>query len=301
MAASSEAAIFLYHNARLGIDIQNDSMGFTKSTLGALPAGSTKAPGQIEYRVRGRILHTTARGPFEQLVAAIPANISELTVRLAKQGKWGQIVTFQHSAQGSPAALEELGAYLKSRYVNPQTNPVTALVLAPDLEGAESMAPKYLKLYQDAGIESRVFVEHAAALDWVESCISQFSVRIEWSNSYKVGDPTIDEQHQELFKRAAYVIAATSPEGQALCAIRLYQYMRVHLSHEEEVMHALQYPDIDTHMRQHQELISMLNEISVNIANENLVKADLEEFMAHWFLTHIATQDVKLGEYIRAH
>ncbi len=221
-------------------------------------------------------------------------------MRLAKQGKWGQILTVQHSALATPAALEELGAYLKSRYVDPQTNPVTALVFAPDLEGAELLAPKFLKLYQDAGIESCVFAEHSAALDWVESCISQFSARIEWSDSYKVGDPAIDEQHQELFKRAAYVIAATSPEGQALCAMRLYQYMRVHLSHEEEIMRALQYPDIDTHVQQHQELISRLNEISVKIANENLVKADLEEFIAHWFLTHIGTQDVKLGQYIRS-
>ncbi len=227
-------------------------MGSNRDSLWATPTGPSKTPGQIEYRVRGRILHTTARGPFSQLVAAIPANISELTVKLARQGKWGQILVFQHSALVGAAALSEFGEYLKSRYVDPATNPVTALVFAPDVEGAQIMAPVFLKLYQEAGVDSSVFEEYAAALDWVESSISQFSARIEWKDRYKIGDAAIDEQHQELFRRAAYVIAATSPEGQALCAMRLYQYMRVHLSHEEEVMRRVQYPDIDEHVKQHQ-------------------------------------------------
>lgn len=258
-----------------------------------------KVGDQIEYLVKGRILHATARGPFSEVVATIPVIISEFIPRLAQQGKWGQIVIFQKSALISAPALEEFATHLRLRYQNPQTNPVTALVFEPDVEGGHLMAPKYLQCYQEAGVESRIFEEYSSALDWVESRIRQVSARIEWKDSYKTGDVAIDEQHQELFKRAAYVIAATSHEGQVITSIRLFQYMRTHLSHEEDLMRRYQYPDLNAHARQHQEMISRLNQISKKIANENLVKVDLEEFIEQ-FLTHMETMDSKLAEYVKS-
>ena len=162
------------------------------------------------------------------------------------------------------------------------------------------MAPEFLRCYLDAGIKSQVFEDYASALNWVESEISQFSTRLEWQDSYTIGDPAIDEQHRELFKRAAYLLAATSHEGQVISAMRLFQYMRTHLSHEEELMRHLQYPDFETHTQEHHELIARLNTISLKIANENLVKADLEEFLGDWFLKHMETADTELARFANA-
>jgi len=274
-------------------------MGISESTLDTL-TGSSKVHGQVEYRVKGRILHTTLRGPFKELVSAIPANISELMPRLVQQGKWGQIILFQDSALASPIELAQLGEHLKLRYKNPDNNPVAALVMPPNIEGSELMAPLFLKCYQDANVESRLFDEYAAALDWVELGICQFSESIKWKDSYMLGDQAIDEQHQELFRRAAYVIAATSHEGQVISAIRLFQYMRTHLSHEEDLMRRIQYPDTYAHTAAHQDLVSKLNKISIKIANDSLVKTDLEEFIAHWFMKHMETADSKLAEYFKS-
>jgi hemerythrin len=275
-------------------------MALNQSALDRNPFSTSKIHEQIEYRIKGRILHTLARGPFTQLVAAIPANINDLLWRLAQQGKWGQIIVFEHSALISADALAEFSTYIKQRYANPENNPVTALVLDAEVEGARLMAPGFLECYRNAGVQSRVFEDYSTALEWVESSITQFSPRIEWKDSYNIGDPAIDEQHQELFKRANYVIAATSHEGQVISAMRLFQYLRTHLSHEEDLMYRLQYPDFAAHTKMHQELISRLNKISLNIANENLVKADLEDFIARWFLNHMVAEDNKLAAYVKA-
>ncbi len=275
-------------------------MGSKPGAPDAIPAVPFKGHGQVEYRVQGRILHTTARGPFKELVEEIPATINELVQRLSQQGLWGQIVTFQHSAFMPPSAVRNFGNHLKLRYQDPQIRPVVALVFAPDVEAGSSMAPEFQNCYIDAGVKSQVFEDYASARDWVESEISHLTTRIEWRDSYKIGDQAIDEQHRELFKRAAYVLAATSHEGQVISAMRLLQYMRTHLSHEEEMMRRLQYPKLKVHAQEHQEIMARLNIVSLKIANENLVKADLEELLGDWFLAHMETADTELARFVKA-
>jgi hemerythrin len=145
-----------------------------------------------------------------------------------------------------------------------------------------------------------VFEDYVNALDWVEAEISQFSTRLQWKDSFKIGDAAIDEQHRELFSRATNILAATSHEGQVISAMRLFQYMRTHLSHEEELMRRIQYPDVEAHTLEHHGLIARLNTISLKIANENLVKADLEEFLGDWFLKHMETADTDLARFANA-
>jgi len=275
-------------------------MATVRSTADLTPDSQHAAQGQVDYRMEGRILRTTATGPFNnELVAAIPVVISALIAKLALQGKWGQIITFHRSATGTAAAVEEFAAYLKNRYTNPATNPVTALVFGTDVEGAAEMAPLFLKCYSDADIASRVFEDYETALYWVESRIKQTSERLVWNDKYRIGSPAIDEQHQEIFLRAADVIAATTRDGQTLCAMRLQRYALTHFSHEEDLMRRLNYPGIAEHVRQHDDLTVRLKDISRQIASDNMVKTELEEFIAHWLLRHIGSVDSQLAAYLR--
>jgi len=265
------------------------------------PVGPAGQMARIDYRVEGRILRTTAVGPFnDELVAAIPRVIKDLLVKLIQQGKWGQIVTFESNAWTSSAALSEFTAYLQLRYVNPETRPVTALVFGQAIAGAQVMAPLFQTCYQDAGIECQVFEDYSTAHYWVKSKIRQTSSLVEWNDSYKIGDAAIDEQHQELLLRAADIIAATNHESQTLGAIRLYQYARSHFSHEESVMRRINYPDAEAHMAQHEVLIQQLQLFVQNITQHSLIKTELEDFIVQWFLGHIATVDSQLVKYLKA-
>lgn len=258
-----------------------------------------RAQPEIVYKVEGRILRTTAIGPFnDQLVSAIPHIITDLIVKLAQQGKWGQIVTFERDAYASATAFAEFTLHLKARYRDPYTNPVTALVFAGDVKNTQLMAARFHACYHEAGVECCLFEDYASAHYWVKYKIRQTSELIAWKDSYKIGDTLIDDQHQELFLRAADVIAATNRETQTLCALRLYQYARAHFSHEESLMQRLHYPDMAQHLKQHEMLINRLNEFCRNIAKDNLIKADLEDFIAHWLLNHIAAVDSQLAAYV---
>lgn len=266
-----------------------------------MPTPENHLKARIEYRVEGRILRTYAAGPFhDELVSAIPRSIKDLLVKLIAQGKWGQIITFERSAMTSPAALGEFTDYLKLRYLNPETRPVTALIFGADVEGGLTMAPLFQRCYQAAGIECNVFEDYSTAHYWVKSKIRQTSRLIDWNDSYKIGDATIDEQHQELFLRAADIIAATNHESQTLGALRLYQYARAHFSYEEGVMRRMNYPDIEAHLAQHENLIKRLQLFVQHITQDSLVKAELEDFVAHWFLGHIANVDSKLAASIKS-
>ena len=274
----------------------------TQSSPTTAQTGSTaRSRARIDYRIEGRILRTTAVGPFhDELVSAIPPGIKVLLVKLIQQGKWGQIVTFERNAVTSDAALAEFTEYLKRRYVNPDTRPVTALVFGQNIEGAEAMAPLFQQCYQGAGIDCQVFEDYSTAHYWVKSRIRQTSRLVEWNDSYKIGEASIDEQHQELFMRAADIIAAVNHESQTLSALRLYQYTRTHFSHEEELMRRGNYPDIAAHLLQHETLLRQLQLFLQHITRDTLVKDELEDFIAQWFLGHIANSDQKLASFLKA-
>lgn len=276
-------------------------MNLSLYPMDAATSSTARTYGEVIYRIRGRILHTTVRGPFNKsIVSAIPRTIDEFLGRLSQQGKWGQIIVFQHSIVMPDTAVDEFAAYLKSRYAKAETRPVVALVFEPELIGAAEMSPRILACYQNAGMEVQTFEDYATALHWIESRISQFSSRIEWDERYQVGDREIDEQHRELFKRAAYVIGATSHQGQVIAAMRLFQYLRTHLSHEEEQMRRTNYPGATAHMAAHQQLIAQLNQISLRIAKENLIKNELEAFISDYFLAHMNTLDRDMVAHLRS-
>ena len=260
-----------------------------------------RATGEVVYRIEGRVLRTSLIGPFNnELVAAIPRDINDLLIKLMQQGKWGQIVVFERNALTTSDALSEFTDHLKERYKNPESRPVIALVFGPQVVHAQEMAPKYFKCYDSAGVECCIFEDDSTAQVWVKSKIRQISEVIQWSDSYKIGDPTIDEQHEELFLRAGDVIAATSRESQTLSALRLYEYMRSHFSHEEGLMYRIGYPDIDQHLKQHEVLTGKLKAFLKKLSNDNLIKAELEDFISHWFLDHIGMVDRKLAAYLKS-
>lgn len=261
----------------------------------------TRQMGEVVYRIEGRILRTHLIGPFNnEIVAAIPLDIRDLLIKLIQQGKWGQIIIFERNAYATPAALAELTNHLKARYQNAASKPVTALVFEPPVIHAQTMAQEYFKCYDNAGVECSIFEDYSTAQYWVKSKIRQISEVIQWSDRYKIGDVFIDEQHEELFLRAGDVISATSRAGQTLSAMRLNQYMRSHFSHEEGLMYRLGYPDIDQHIQQHDFLTTKLKVFLRNISNDNLNKAELEDFIAHWFLDHIGQEDKKLAAYLKS-
>lgn len=137
-----------------------------------------KAHGKAEYEVKGRVVYVQAVGPFNaELVPIISQTIARLIGPLTQSGNWVQIITFHNSAMGSPVAVSEFAVLLRARHTNPATNPVVALVLRPEVEGAGIMSPVIRKCYADAGVECKAFTRLEEAQQWVDTLLAQACVR----------------------------------------------------------------------------------------------------------------------------
>jgi hemerythrin len=82
---------------------------------------------------------------------------------------------------------------------------------------------------------------------------------IEWSDSHRVGDAEMDEQHQVLFSRVNMFLNAADTISQTKYLIDLFKFTRLHFSHEENLMRKVHYPDISLHLKEHTELVDRLS------------------------------------------
>ncbi|MDE2367546.1 MAG: hemerythrin family protein [Burkholderiales bacterium] len=121
-----------------------------------------------------------------------------------------------------------------------------------------------------------------------------------WQAGYEVGDPEVDDQHRHLFTLANHVLAATGRSALAHAAVQLHDYVREHFGNEEGLMRRVNYPERSLHEALHDELIARLNAISSAVAAGAGSREELRQFLSHWLLGHIATQDSRLCAYVRA-
>jgi hemerythrin len=123
---------------------------------------------------------------------------------------------------------------------------------------------------------------------------------LSWQEDYRVGDATIDSQHQYLFSLANDLVGASSDKAELTRnAMQLFRYVREHFDHEEAVMRQTGYPGYQGHVALHERLISQLSVISSDIAGDRWSEAGLRQFMNEWLVGHIVEQDTKLGRYIQ--
>jgi len=127
----------------------------------------------------------------------------------------------------------------------------------------------------------------------------------EWNNRYSVEIPSIDAQHQNLFRIAGELYAAMSAgHGKSALARvldRLIQYTTVHFAHEERLMRMHEYPDLAAHQAQHQALIKQVQQLQAEFdAGRSAITVQVLHFLKDWLEKHIAGSDQKYAPYLRS-
>jgi hemerythrin len=81
-------------------------------------------------------------------------------------------------------------------------------------------------------------------------------IKISWDKSLETGDPEIDDQHRELFRRIDQLLAATRDRRARAEVGRLLTYLGdyvvVHFEAEEKLMADAEYPATAAHRAEHQ-------------------------------------------------
>jgi hemerythrin-like metal-binding protein len=129
---------------------------------------------------------------------------------------------------------------------------------------------------------------------------------LEWNNSYLMGIPVIDKQHQhflELFNQLLALIPDVNKTQQLSKIIdELESYTHYHFNMEENLMQKASFSEteVSNHRMQHQVFVKKVEEFQIASKYNNVVLSEqLIHFLQKWFLTHIKVVDKKYADTLK--
>ena len=125
-----------------------------------------------------------------------------------------------------------------------------------------------------------------------------------WTADLTVGDPNIDSQHQELFRRSAALGAAlTSGEGrQRIVELlgHIAAYTVSHFRDEEALMAGARYPALSAHRHLHADLVRDVRQVRAQYGQEGASAGVVLQFhnrFGEWLVNHLRGPDGEFARY----
>ncbi len=130
---------------------------------------------------------------------------------------------------------------------------------------------------------------------------------IKWLDRYKIGHDTIDSQHRVLFEIAQETEELLTCESvdkydRIMNLLqRLKDYTMFHFEQEEEIMLKAKYSKFFSHLALHEEFISQLDKIILQLDQEldEKVIRNMLVFSIDWIADHILKVDKYMAEEIK--
>lgn len=126
------------------------------------------------------------------------------------------------------------------------------------------------------------------------------SVLIEWKESYSVGVPVFDGQHQQLFKLINDLhVGMSNGEGQKRLGeilAGLLNYTKTHFTAEEAALAKAGYRDLAAHKKLHREFEGKIESFGNDLRGGKLcLSTEVMSFLNDWLLNHIKKVDKGYG------
>jgi hemerythrin-like metal-binding protein len=128
---------------------------------------------------------------------------------------------------------------------------------------------------------------------------------LEWNPQYSVYVVTIDQEHQMWFDLVnslhQAMLVGKGSEILATLLAQMTHYTLYHFAHEEELMAAAEYPLMQAHVQQHDELRETARRFVERFERgEIAMTIELTLFLSQWIRQHTMTTDRQMGEYLNA-
>lgn len=123
-------------------------------------------------------------------------------------------------------------------------------------------------------------------------------MKVEWKDSYKIGNAEIDQQHQELFTLINALLLPQDDAALKSLIMKLYRHTREHFEAEEALMGKLKFADCKVHTDYHNRLLERLNQISSGVGKGRLDQAAFHALMHDWAMRHVVVDDAPLARCI---
>ena len=125
-----------------------------------------------------------------------------------------------------------------------------------------------------------------------------------WTEDMKVNVEVLDEEHQRLFVmiNELHDAIAAGHDKKALREIldRLMEYTKKHLSREEEMLAAVDYPGLAAHQHEHERMQQRAQNLRERFetGSTKMVSLELKSFLQNWWILHIQGTDKKYGPFL---
>ena len=122
---------------------------------------------------------------------------------------------------------------------------------------------------------------------------------LEWSDTFRTGVESIDEEHRRIFQVINALHDHTKPGASSIRAQEamdaLLWYGSEHFQNEEALMKYLGYPGYQEHQHEHQ----ALKEALLKLREDGFDLHAIAEFSRSWITLHIKTQDLRFIHWVR--
>ena len=126
----------------------------------------------------------------------------------------------------------------------------------------------------------------------------------DWSKSYELEIPQIDNQHKELVRMINDLYGSLKGNGSAETVnqtlSQLLRYVEIHFETEERAMLERGYPGFDAHHHLHEDLRHKVFDLEKDqLLGREVATFELLNFLVDWLKNHIAHEDMLFGQYMR--
>ncbi|MCP4143693.1 MAG: bacteriohemerythrin [bacterium] len=125
-----------------------------------------------------------------------------------------------------------------------------------------------------------------------------------WNNSYSIGIESIDQEHQTLVAMMNDLHDAMQQnnleEKDVLKDIldSLLSYTATHFNNEENYFDQFEYPDTDSHKKEHADFIKKVSRFKIRFdKGEEALSYEIMVFLKDWLLNHIKFSDKKYAQF----
>lgn len=122
---------------------------------------------------------------------------------------------------------------------------------------------------------------------------------IAWNDSYKIGNPEVDQQHQHLFELTNQFITTEGIANMRALIIQLYKHTREHFEQEEALMRQVGFPGLTQHQENHNQFLRRLSELSMDVGKGYMNKPAIVNLMTEWATKHIPKEDAQVVAFMQ--
>lgn len=128
-----------------------------------------------------------------------------------------------------------------------------------------------------------------------------------WDPQLELGSEELDAQHKKVFRLLSVVgqaiEAKLDKEAVLAILIDLLDYFDRHMSMEEDIMRAYDYPKLAEHHLEHESMLTELSSIVDSykkFGHRALITVKLQTMLVRWSRDHIDTFDREMVEFLKS-